>query len=118
VLPLLRLEVAVVGALDLAGFHEDLRRRAIDALLEACLPSVSIALHGALGGVLPVHDMAAVGVAFREVWSFDCLSGWWSSVECAGMRGVVSEVYCWRAGVPGCDQSGVVGRGGSLPRHK
>jgi hypothetical protein len=34
-LPLLGLEVAVIRALDLARLHEDLRRRAIDALLEA-----------------------------------------------------------------------------------
>jgi len=36
--PLLRLKVAVIRALDLARLHEHLRRRAIDALLEACDP--------------------------------------------------------------------------------
>jgi hypothetical protein len=60
-LPLLGLKVAVICALDLAGFHEDLGRRAIDALLEACLPSVSVASVAACC-VLPVHDMAADGV--------------------------------------------------------
>jgi hypothetical protein len=58
--PLLGLEVTVIGALDLACLHEDLGRRAVDALLEACLPSVSPSFpEPPLGCVLPVHDMAA-----------------------------------------------------------
>jgi hypothetical protein len=40
--PLLRLKVAVIGTLDLSCLHENLGRRAVDALLEACLPSVSV----------------------------------------------------------------------------
>jgi hypothetical protein len=66
--PLLSLKVAVVGALDLACLHEDLGRRAVDALLEACLPSVSSSPQVAVGSVLPVHDMAAVVVVFRVWW--------------------------------------------------
>lgn len=62
--PLLRLKVAVICALDLAGFHEHLRRRAVDALLEACLPSVSVFVALALGSGLPVHDMAAIWGGF------------------------------------------------------
>jgi hypothetical protein len=34
--PLLCFEVAVICAFDLACLHEHLRRRAVDALLEAC----------------------------------------------------------------------------------
>lgn len=35
-IPLLSLKVSVIGALDLARLHEDLRGRAIHALLESC----------------------------------------------------------------------------------
>jgi hypothetical protein len=59
---LLGLEVAVVGALDLACLHKNLGRRAVDALLEACLPSVFPSFaQSHLGRVLPVHDMVAGG---------------------------------------------------------
>lgn len=56
---MLSLKVAVVGALDLACLHKNLGRRAVDALLEAYLPSVSVFCRVALRRVLPVHDMAA-----------------------------------------------------------
>jgi hypothetical protein len=68
-IPLLRLKVAVICALDLACLHENLGRRAVDALLEACLPSVSVFPEVAMGSVLPVHDMAAgcCGVLMSDV---------------------------------------------------
>lgn len=41
-LPLLRLKVAVICALDLSRLHKHLGRRAIDALLEAYEESVAV----------------------------------------------------------------------------
>jgi hypothetical protein len=61
-IPLFCFEVAVVGALDGARFHEHLRRRAVDALLEAC---IAVSLRCGNGGgawVVPVQDMAVVVV--------------------------------------------------------
>ena len=56
---LLRLEVAVVGALDLARLHEHLRRGAVDALLEA----------------RPRHDCRLLCIRMRMRWSSSGLVG-------------------------------------------
>jgi hypothetical protein len=61
-IPLLRLKVAVVGALDLACLHEDLGRRAVDALLEACLPSVSPSFPGPRFGLRLTGPRHSCGV--------------------------------------------------------
>ena len=75
-LPLLGLEVAVICALDLARLHEHLGRRAIDALLEACLPSVV---------VLP-----------KSRWAASYRSTTWLCCGIVGTMGVVVglQVYC------------------------
>jgi hypothetical protein len=65
-IPLLRLKVTVIGALDLSCLHEDLGRRAVDALLEACLPSVSVFSEVAFGLRLtgPRHGCGGCSVVF------------------------------------------------------
>lgn len=60
--PQLRLIVAIVGALDLARFHEHLGRGAVDALLEACQCVSIVSPSAGEEGDAPVQDMAAVRV--------------------------------------------------------
>lgn len=67
VAPLLRLEVAVVGALDLARLHEHLRRGAVDALFEARPRHV-----GAVGLV----DVRVCAVAGGSICAAVCCC-WW-----------------------------------------
>lgn len=114
VLPLLGLEVAVIGAFDLTCLHENLRRRAVDAFLEACggePPSFPDGRWAAL----PVQDMAAdflFAAGYREVRVVHCngvpaIDGWWScmwrrrrgygAADCSWM---VADEWCWRAAVP------------------
>lgn len=67
--PLLRFEVAVVCALNLACFHKHLRRCAIDAFLEACVYMLASPgpYLGAWRGNAPVQDMMVVAVGMSCV---------------------------------------------------
>lgn len=58
VLPEFGLEVTVIGALDLAGLHKDLRRCAVHAFLEA-FAGVSVRHCCMRDESVPVHDMIA-----------------------------------------------------------
>jgi hypothetical protein len=113
---LLRLKVAVIGALDLSCLHEDLGRRAVDALLEACLPSVSV-LSGTVFGLRSYRSTTWLR-ASRCCVSWEC--DFWGSrgLEgaiqrvCGGLAAMCGGGWAWlfvKAGVPGCSQSGVVG---------
>jgi methyl coenzyme M reductase subunit C-like uncharacterized protein (methanogenesis marker protein 7) len=70
--PLLRLEVAVICAFDLARLHKNLRCCAIDAFLEAYGIKVSLRVFrmDMVGRrVLPVQDMIAVlSLYYLECW--------------------------------------------------
>jgi hypothetical protein len=55
--PQFSLEITVVGALDLACFHQDLGRCAVNAFLEAFMSSVLIPHATFIQEPIPVHDI-------------------------------------------------------------
>ena len=92
-MPQLRLVVAVICALDLARFHEHLRRRAVDALLEACqrVSIVSLSAAGA-GGCCCWCCCCCCDVPVQDMAGGDEAAGWLAGWGWVGM-GVGMGVY-------------------------